>query len=380
MRFCCNDTHNHLIQGSFLFVSGCPCSMAAQWSGGHSCSVLCLAVSTEGLVASGAERGELALWDGAGSAVAQLRLPQAEDVTSVVFSARRPSTLYAAHGETISVLDVRSLQEPLQRFHVNEEEINCLSVNDADSLLAAADDSGAIKVVDLESKKVSRSLRHSNICSSVAFRPQRPQSLVSCGLDMQVMLWNLQKVRPLWSTNLQECEMEEESPQSAGQFFNPPLAHSLSVASCGNIFSCGAQDGKVRIFRVTGARFEHELEFQAHSLGVSQVLFMPEGYWLLSGGNDGKVLLWDLSSNLGKQQKSPAKSLHRKKAQAAACSRKDGKLNKAASNEHPAVVPKLSIEHGEKVNWLSCAEIKGSRRVLVADQSSSVSVYPLPEP
>lgn len=174
--------------------------------------------------------------------------------------------------------------------------------------------------------------------------------------------------------------MEEESPQSAGQFFNPPLAHSLSVASCGNVFGCGAQDGKVRIFRVTGARFERELDFQAHSLGVSQVLFMPEAYWLLSGGNDGKVLLWDVSSNVGKQQKSPAKSLHRRKAQAAASSRKDGKLNKVASNEHPGVVPKLTIEHGEKVNWLSCAEIKGSRRVLVADQTSSVSAYPLPEP
>ncbi|NXV00255.1 WDR53 protein, partial [Cettia cetti] len=353
--------------------------MAVKWSGGHSSPVLCLNVSAEGLVASGAERGELALWDGGGSPVAQLRLPEAEDVTSVLFSARRPSTLYASHGETISVLDVRCLQEPPQRFHVNEEEINCLSLNDTDGFLAAADDSGAIKVVDLESKKVSRSLRHSNICSSVAFRPQRPQSLVSCGLDMQVMLWNLQKARPLWTMNLQECE-GEESPQSAGQFFNPPLAHSLSVASCGNIFSCGAQDGKIRIFRVTGVRFEHELEFQAHSLGVSQVLFMPEAYWLLSGGNDGKVLLWDVSSNVGKQQKSPAKSLHRKKAQAASSSRKDGKLNKMASNEHPGVVPKLSIEHGEKVNWLSCAEIKGSRRVLVADQTSSVSAYPLPEP
>lgn len=161
--------------------------MAVKWSGGHSSSVLCLNVSAEGLVASGAERGELVLWDGGGSPVAQLRLPQAEDVTSVLFSARSPSTLYTSHGETISVLDVRSLQEPLQRFHVNEEEINCLSVNDTDSFLAAADDSGAIKVVDLESKKVSRSLRHSNICSSVAFRPQRPQSLVSCGLDMQVI-------------------------------------------------------------------------------------------------------------------------------------------------------------------------------------------------
>ncbi|NXY25937.1 WDR53 protein, partial [Atrichornis clamosus] len=353
--------------------------MAVKWSGGHSCSILCLNASAEGLVASGAERGELALWDGGGSPAAQLRLPQADDVTSVVFSARRPSTLYTSHGETISVLDVRSLQEPLERFRVNEEEINCLSVNDTDSFLAAADDSGTIKVVDLENKKVSRSLRHSNICSSVAFRPQRPHSLVSCGLDMQVMLWNLQKARPLWTTNLQECDTEEDSSQSARQFFNPPLAHSLSVASCGNIFSCGAQDGKVRIFRVTGARFERELEFQGHRLGVSQVLFMPETYWLLSGGNDGKVLLWDVSSDIGNQQKSPAKSLQKRKAQAAASSRKDGKLNKVASNEHAGAVPKLTIEHGEKVNWLSCAEIKGSRRVLVADQSSSVSAYPLPE-
>ncbi|XP_074689489.1 WD repeat-containing protein 53 isoform X2 [Strix aluco] len=194
------------------------------------------------------------------------------------------------------------------------------------------------------------------------------------------MLWNLQKARPLWTTNLQECEMEEHSAESAGQFFNPPLAHSLSVASCGNVFGCGAQDGKVRIFRVTGVKFECELEFQGHSLGVSQVLFMPEAYWLLTGGNDGKVLLWDVSSDVGKQQKSPAKSLQRRKAQAPASTRKDGKLSKVASNELATVLPKLTIEHGEKVNWISCAEIKGSKRVLVADQSSSVSVYSLPEP
>lgn len=192
------------------------------------------------------------------------------------------------------------------------------------------------------------------------------------------MLWNLQKARPLWTTNLQECETKEDSLQSAGQFFNPPLAHSLSVASCGNVFGCGAQDGKVRIFRVTGAKFERELEFQGHSLGVSQVLFMPESYWFLTGGNDGRVLLWDVSGDVGKQQKSPAKSLQRRKAPAS--NKKDGKLNKLASNEHAGVLPKLTIEHGEKVNWISCAEIKGSRRVLVADQSSSISVYPLPEP
>ncbi|NXX39423.1 WDR53 protein, partial [Tricholaema leucomelas] len=352
--------------------------MAVKWIGGHSSSVLCLNANTEGLVASGAERGELTLWDGGGTPAGQLQLPKAEDVTSVVFSPQCPTRLYTSHGEAISLLDVRSLKEPVEHFHVNEEEINCLSVNEADSFLAAADDSGAIKIMDLEKKKVIRSLRHSNICSSVVFRPQRPQSLVSCGLDMQVMLWNLQKARPLWTTNLQECETD--GPQSAGQFFNPPLAHSLSVASCGNIFSCGAQDGKVRIFRVTGSRFEQEMEFQGHSLGVSQVLFMPEAYWLLTGGNDGKVLLWDVSSDVGKPQKSPAKSLQRRKAQAPASTRKSEKLTKVAADERDKMLPKLTIEHGEKVNWILCTEIKGSKRVLVADQSSSISLYLLPGP
>ncbi|XP_060028189.1 WD repeat-containing protein 53 isoform X2 [Erinaceus europaeus] len=221
--------------------------MAAKWTGGHSTPVLCLHASREGLVASGAEGGDLRLWTEAGTPLGHTRFQGTADVTSVLFSASCPARLYASHGETISLLDVRSLKGPLDHFHVNEEEINCLSLNDTESLLAAADDSGTVKILDLENKKVSRSLRrHSNICSSVAFRPQRPQSLVSCGLDMQVMLWNLQKARPLWITNLQEDEAEgPESPQSPGQLLNPPLAHSVSVASCGNIFSCGAEDGKV---------------------------------------------------------------------------------------------------------------------------------------
>ncbi|XP_015726601.2 WD repeat-containing protein 53 [Coturnix japonica] len=352
--------------------------MAARWHGAHCGSVLCIAAGTDGPVASGAERGELALWGRDGVSAGLLRLNPAEhDVAALSFSPRRPHLLYAAHGPAVAVLDVRAPREPVERLRFNEDEIDCLASSHDGTLLAAADDSGAVKVVDLDGNKVIRSLRHHNICSSVAFRPQRPRSLVSCGLDMQVMLWNLQKARPLWTVNLQECGTEEDSLQSAGQLFNPPLAHSLSVASCGNVFGCGAQDGKVRIFRITGLKFERELEFKGHSLGVSQVLFMPESYCLLTGGNDGKVLLWDVSSDIGKQQKSPAKSVHKRKGQAAA--RKDGKLNKVASSERAGILPKLTIEHGDKVNWIMCTEIKGSTRVLVADQSSSISVYPLPE-
>ncbi|XP_075858800.1 WD repeat-containing protein 53 isoform X1 [Microcebus murinus] len=357
--------------------------MAVKWTGGHSSPVLCLSGSKEGLVASGAEGGDLTTWSEDGTPLGHMQFQGADDVTSVLFSPSCPTKLYAAHGETISILDVRSLKGSLDHFHVNEEEINCLSLNETENLLASADDSGAIKILDLENKKVSRSLkRHSNICSSVGFRPQRPQSLVSCGLDMQVMLWNLQKARPLWITNLQEDETEEmEGPGSPGQLLNPALAHSVSVASCGNIFSCGAEDGKVRVFRVMGVKCEQELKFKGHTLGVSQVCFLPESYLLLSGGNDGKIRLWDVSTEVEKKQKSPMKHIHRKKTKRGTYTKQDGSTNASVTHEeeHGKISPKLNIEHGEKVNWLLGTKIKGHQNILVADQTSYISLYPLNE-
>nr|XP_004671769.1 WD repeat-containing protein 53 isoform X1 [Jaculus jaculus]XP_045003726.1 WD repeat-containing protein 53 isoform X1 [Jaculus jaculus] len=357
--------------------------MAVKWTGGHSSPILCLNASKDGLVASGAEGGDLVAWSEDGSPLGHMQFQGADDITSVLFSPSCPTKLYAAHGETISILDVRSLKGSLDHFHVNEEEINCLSLNETENLLASADDSGAIKIVDLEKKKVSRCLkRHSNICSSVAFRPQRPQSLVSCGLDMQVILWNLQKARPLWITNLQEDETEEmEGLQSPGQFLNPALAHSVSVASCGNIFGCGAEDGKVRIFRIMGVKCEQELGFKGHTLGVSQVCFLPESYLLLTGGNDGKIMLWDVNSEMEKKQKSPTKYTHRKKTKRAAYPKQGEHANTSVTDEegNGNFLPKLNIEHGEKVNWLLGTKIKGQQVILVADQTSCISLYPLSE-
>uniref|UniRef100_A0A8C5YL70 WD repeat domain 53 n=1 Tax=Microcebus murinus TaxID=30608 RepID=A0A8C5YL70_MICMU len=197
-----------------------------------------------------------------------------------------------------------------------------------------------------------------------------------------VMLWNLQKARPLWITNLQEDETEEmEGPGSPGQLLNPALAHSVSVASCGNIFSCGAEDGKVRVFRVMGVKCEQELKFKGHTLGVSQVCFLPESYLLLSGGNDGKIRLWDVSTEVEKKQKSPMKHIHRKKTKRGTYTKQDGSTNASVTHEeeHGKISPKLNIEHGEKVNWLLGTKIKGHQNILVADQTSYISLYPLNE-
>lgn len=166
--------------------------MTAKWDSGHSTAILCLAISKERIVASGAECGELTIWSDQGHPIGKLHFHDNDDVAGIVFSPTSPTKLYASHGETVSVLDTRVFKEPVESFMINKEEINCISVNELDSLLAAADDSGTVKVMDLQAKKVCRTLqRHTNICSAVAFRPNRPQSLVSCGLDMQVSYGSL---------------------------------------------------------------------------------------------------------------------------------------------------------------------------------------------
>lgn len=417
--------------------------MARQWSEGHSASILCVGASSgpEGLLASGSEGGEVTVWSQEGTIIGRLTLPGEEDSTSVVFSPAAPGQLYVSHGDTVSVLDPRNLKGPVEEFQgAGEEEINALAPNDTGSALAVADDSGAVRVLELPGGKVCRTLRrHTNICSSVAFRPHRPNNLVSAGLDMQVresfntciyvssfddisflmqicftffflwlqvMLWGLQKTRPLWTLNLQDVAEEEGDHQRPGQLFNPPLVHCVSVASCGNILGCAAEDGRVHLMRIgSGSKLEQQGAVKAHSQGASQahfVSFLSHPYWLLTGGNDGQVALWDLSKHPVVSPEAKAKTrvtaAPRRKGKSKA-KRKEQSQDKAktppkaeAEKEDAEVEdevaagaevteeksgPKLSISHGDKVNWLCPAVLKGEPNVVVADQSSSLTVYPL---
>lgn len=384
--------------------------MARQWSEGHSASILCVGASPgpEGLLASGSEGGEVTLWSQEGTVAGRLTLPGEEDCTGVVFSPAAPVQLYVSHGDTVSVLDPRNLKGPVEEFQgAGEEEINALALNETGSALAVADDSGAVRVLELPAGKVCRTLRrHTNICSSVAFRPHRPNNLLSAGLDMQVMLWGLQKTRPLWTLNLQDVAEEEgDDQQRPGQLFNPPLVHCVSVASCGNILGCAAEDGRVHLMRIgSGSKLEQQGAVKAHSQGASQahfVSFLSHPYWLLTGGNDGQVALWDLSKHpvvspeakaknraaAAPRRKGKSKARRKEQSQDTAktppkaeAEKEEAEDDVAAGSEEVTEEkpgPKLSISHGDKVNWLCPAVLKGEHSVVVADQSSSLTVYPL---
>lgn len=147
----------------------------------------------------------------------------------------------------------------------------------------------------------------------------------------------------------------------------------------------------------SGSKLEQQGALKAHSQGASQahfVGFLSHPYWLVTGGNDSHVALWDLGkhpvvSPEGKPQ--GAAPQHRKRKSKS--KRKEqtpnkeqtAQLEKEAEEEEDTAAekvtdkpgPKLSIKHSDKVNWLCPAVLKGVPSVMVADQSCSLTVYPL---
>eukprot|EP00611_Tribonema_gayanum_P005897 TRINITY_DN1512_c0_g1_i2.p3 TRINITY_DN1512_c0_g1~~TRINITY_DN1512_c0_g1_i2.p3 ORF type:complete len:138 (-),score=28.55 TRINITY_DN1512_c0_g1_i2:1337-1750(-) len=108
-----------------------------------------------------------------------------EAVTSVKWHPFDSERLFASAGTQVLELDRRKLDEPCHCHLITEEEINCVDVHEGGQHLAAADDTGAVHIVDLIGSAPPRQLskRHANICSAAAFRPQSPVHLASAGLD-----------------------------------------------------------------------------------------------------------------------------------------------------------------------------------------------------
>ena len=88
---------------------------------------------------------------------------------------------------------------PVWRQSFNADEVNHIDVSSNGRIIASADDSGQIAIVDIAAKSLVRTLKggHTNIASSVAFPKHKEWRVVSAGLDSQLLLWDYSSGRPL---------------------------------------------------------------------------------------------------------------------------------------------------------------------------------------
>ncbi|PVH39486.1 hypothetical protein PAHAL_5G514800 [Panicum hallii] len=198
----------------------------------------CVASSARpGVVASAGEDGCLCWFDLRTKDVLLTIEAANKPISSVCFKPGNEDFVYASAGNEILSFDVRMgpQSKPLETYNYNRDEINQIAVS-SKGFLAAADDSGDVKIVNTTQKCLYKRLReaHTSICSTVQFIPWRPWTAITGGLDSKLAAWDFSKGRALFSIDYGSPELQNGSSSgSAGQCFNPAFVHSLAVSEEG---------------------------------------------------------------------------------------------------------------------------------------------------
>lgn len=360
---------------------------------GHKAIATCCIASRDrpGLIASSSEDGCVCWFDMRCKDLLFTMDAAQNPISSLCFKPGNEDIIYISSENEVKVFDIHMLAswKPLENFNYNKEEINQITCNSKSSFLAAADDGGDIKIIDIRQKCLYKTLRaaHESICSSVQFLPWRPWEVITGGLDSKLIMWDFSKGRPFKVMDLGKSDPESSS--SGAQCFNPAFVHAIAVPEVDmlekldKICVVARGDGVVDVINIeseftaakskarkTGqtksngksssqnpekqdqnqrTRLRLDYSCGGHTAAVSCVafsMFGEKGRYVISGGNDKAVKAWNLSrfSEVDQTTRDNTDILH------------------------------LNINLNRKVNWL-CSTPSDSDNLVVCDTSKVVKVY-----
>ncbi|KAI3710129.1 hypothetical protein L2E82_39903 [Cichorium intybus] len=355
---------------------------------GHKAIATCCIASRDrpGLIASSAEDGCVCWFDMRCKDLLSTMDVAQNPISSLCFKPGNEDIIYVSSENEVKVFDVHMLAswKPLESFNYNKEEINQITCNSKSSFLAAADDGGDIKIIDIRQKCLYKTLRaaHESICSSVQFLPWRPWEVITGGLDSKLIMWDFSKGRPFKVMDLGKSDPESSS-SSGAQCLNPAFVHAIAVPEVDmlekleKICVVARGDGVVDVINIESeftaakskgsskpkksgqSKSNGNLEKQdqdqrtrlrldytsgGHTAAVSCVafsMFGEKGRYIISGGNDKAVKAWNWS-----------------------------RFSEAGQTDFLH----LDIKLNRKVNWL-CTTPTDSDNLVVCDTSKVVKVY-----
>ncbi|GAB2231317.1 hypothetical protein Droror1_Dr00010323 [Drosera rotundifolia] len=356
---------------------------------GHQAAATCCIPSrqTPALVATAGEDGRVCFFDLRCKDV-QLMIELGNDhpVSSLCYNQDNESVIYVSAGAQVKCFDVHKATswKPLETYRHNKDEINQVVCNSRSSYIAAADDNGDIKIIDIREQCLYKTLRagHSSICGTVQFLPWKPWEVISGGLDSKLVMWEFSRGRAYHVLDFGI----NASGGGAPQCYNPAFVHAIavpeidmldrvkkmcavargdgviSVVDIESEISCGKvkkmpeprKESRMRpktslidAGQETATMLHLDYSLGGHTAAASSVtfsLFGERGKFIVSGGNDQAVKVWDWRRYLEDAQ---------------------------ISGE--TVVP-FSVNLQKKVNWL-CTTPSVSENLVVCDTSKVVKVY-----
>ncbi|KAG6910284.1 hypothetical protein DXG01_011681 [Tephrocybe rancida] len=217
--------------------------------------VSCLAFGHAGHLFAGADDGSLRVYDLSSFKVIKAVRGLGEEISSLVCVKRTGSELrdvWLASGRRImkfqmdspkmiqtadDALSVVDVSDPGQE----DDILNEIALNANKTYIAFSMDSGAVGVVDLATKLVTRmKSKHDSVCGSVKFIPDRPRELVSGGYDTTLLHFDYHEGKPLSTRKMPLFQVAD------GMALSPPFIMSTTISSTG-IIAAGTADGRLFI-------------------------------------------------------------------------------------------------------------------------------------
>ncbi|MBN3941948.1 ribosome assembly protein 4 [Nostoc sp. NMS9] len=197
-------------------------------------------------------------------------------VNSIAYSPNGQQLASASDDKTIKIWDVSS-GKLLKSLTDHKDEVWNVAYSPNGQQLASASADKTIKIWDVSSGKLLKTLTgHSDVVNSIAYSPNG-QQLASASADKTIKIWDV----------------------SSGQLLKTLTGHSDVVNSIayspnGQQLASASADKTIKIWDVSSGKLLKTLT--GHSDVVNSIAYSPNGQQLASASADKTIKIWDVSS------------------------------------------------------------------------------------
>ena len=247
---------------------------------------------------------------------------------------------------TIELADAKTGQVINQLPHEHLGKVNTIALSPNNQIIASGDDTGLIVIWDISNPndpKILQKINQPTGVSKVVFSPD-DQTVAAGGADSRIFLWNVStgqlegdplightgdvrslaispngrwlasgSVNNAWATMDEVVilwDLSEAAPQGHQLAGLTDDVNDVTFSSDGRLVAACSTDGGIMLWNVETQHpisepFYHSSSEQSASVALPQIkiALSPDQQTLASGGADGEIILWDLTT--GKPQREP---------------------------------------------------------------------------
>jgi WD40 repeat protein len=286
---------------------------------GHSNEVNAVAYSRDGrLVATASDDGTLRFWSArTGEQLGSVALPQ-DRANSVAFSPA--DDLLAAGGVAglVRLWRYRWTGDARGSLRVEPEggplphgsEVNAVAFSPEGTRLAAGGDGGGVTLWTVPAwDDLPAWLPHDKGVNAVAFHPKDGRRLAAAGEDGKVLVWDTGSPTPLYT-------ITRDPPVNTAPSKSAAAVKAVAFDPRGDRLATGDEDGAVVLWAADSGRLLLALNddtgsggtywrglaarpgdrFRAHIASVKTIAFSPDEKWVVTGGREGLVKVWNATT------------------------------------------------------------------------------------